>query len=48
MQVELIFILGEKRKKNRRISLLDDYYYSSVANQNASFVLVHSLGDANP
>ena len=40
--------LGEKRKKNRRISLLDDYYYqitSSVANQNAGFALVHQLGD---
>ena len=30
--------------QNRRISLLDDYYYwttSSVANQNAGFALVH-------
>ena len=38
MQVEEIFI-WEKKKKNRRISLLDDYYYqspSSVANQNAA------------
>ena len=44
MQVEEIFIWGEKRKKNRRISLLDDYYYkttSSVANQNAGFALDH-------
>ena len=44
MHVEEIFIWGEKRKKNRRISLLDDYYYkttSSVANQNAAFALVH-------
>ena len=40
MQVEEIFIWGEKRKENRRISLLDDYYYwttSSVPNQNAGF-----------
>ena len=47
MQVEYLF--GEKkRKKNQRISLLDDYYYrtpSSVANQNAGFALVHKLGD---
>ena len=44
MQVEEIFIWVKKREKNRRISLLDDYYYetpSSVANQNAAFVLVH-------
>ena len=44
MQVEEIFIWGKKGKKNRRISLLDDYYYettSSVANQNAGFALVH-------
>ena len=50
MQVEEIFIWGKKRKKNRRVSLLDDYYYqspSSVANQNAGFVLVHQLGDTD-
>ena len=44
MQVEEIFIWGKKRKKNRRISLLDDYYYqtpSSVVNQNAAFALDH-------
>ena len=44
MQVEEIFIWGEKRKKNRRISLLDDYYYqttSSIANQNTGFALDH-------
>ena len=39
------YLFGEKkRKKNRRISLLDDYYYkttSGVANQNAGFTLVH-------
>ena len=42
--------VGKKTKKNRRISLLDDYYYqttSSVANQNAGFALVHQLGDTN-
>ena len=35
---------GNTRKKNPRISLLDDYCYSSpssVANQNAGFALVH-------
>ena len=50
MQVEEIFIWGKKRKKNHWISLLDDYYYqtpSNVANQNAGFALVHSLGDTN-
>ena len=44
MQVEEIFIWGEQRKKNRRISLLDDYYYqttSSVTNQYAGFALDH-------
>ena len=44
MQVEEIVFRGKKPKKNRRISLLDDYHYytpSSVANQNAGFVLVH-------
>ena len=44
MQVEEIFIWGEKRKKNRRISRLNDYYYyslSSVATQNAGFEFVH-------
>ena len=48
MQVEEIFIWGKKRKKNQRISLLDEYYYqspSSVANQNAGFALVRLLGD---
>ena len=49
MQVEEIFIWGKKRKKNRQISLLDDYYYqtTSVANQNAGFALAHQLGDTN-
>ena len=50
MQVEEIFIWGKKRKKNRRISLLDDYYYqspNSVANQNAGFALVHQLDGTN-
>ena len=50
MQVDEIFIWGRKRKKNRQISLLDDYYYqttSSVANHNAGFALVHQLGDTN-
>ena len=44
MQVEEILIWEKKLKKNRRISLLDDYYYwspSSVANQNAGFALDH-------
>ena len=44
MHVEKIFIWGKKRKKNQRISLLDDYYQkspSSVANQNVGFALVH-------
>ena len=44
MQVEETFIWGKKRKKKRRISLLDDYYFespSSVANENAGFALVH-------
>ena len=45
MQVEEIFIWEKKtKKKNWRISPLDDYYYqssSSVANQNAGFALVH-------
>ena len=44
MQVEEILIWEKKRKKNRRISLLDDYHYQShgsVANQNAGFALVH-------
>ena len=48
MQVEEVFIWEKKRKKNWRISPLDDYYYqssSSVANQNAGFALVHWLGD---
>ena len=50
MQVEEIVFRGKKPKKNRRISLLDDYYYqtrSSVANQNAGFALVHQLDDTN-
>ena len=51
MQVEEIVFRGKtKTKKNRRLSLLDDYYYqtpSSVANQNAGFALVHQLGDTN-
>ena len=43
-------LLGKKRKKNRRIQVLDDYYYqttSSVAKQNEGFELVHQLGDTN-
>ena len=50
MQVEEIVFRGKKPKKNRRISLLDDYYYqtpSGVANQSAGFALVHQLGDTN-
>ena len=48
MQVEEIVFRGKKPKKDRRISLLNDYYYqtpSSEANQNAGFALVHQFGD---
>ena len=44
MEVEEIFFRWKNPKKNRRISLLDDYYYktpSSVANENTGFALVH-------
>ena len=42
------YLFGEKTKKNRQISLLNDYYQQSpgsVANQNAGFAVVHQLGD---
>ena len=42
--MDVLLIHEQKRKKHRRISLLDNYYYSSpssVANQNGGFALVH-------
>ena len=46
----IIKLANANEMENRRISLLDDYYYqspSSVANKNAGFALVHWLDDTN-